>query len=217
MADNSPRGVPEGTDTFIQRALDRLRQGDLTAKNELLGFAERQLRRMARRMLHAGESFTAVQRWEQTDDVFQESLIRMSRALEQVPINSVRHFFAIAAKNIRWELQTLRGRYGGRYGLHKHHVSDLPRPGETSGEAGGLVDNAPARRDAFAEISRLLDEIETIPDADRELLDLIIINRLTFQEAADTVGLSLATFKRHYRKACERLGRTLLADGAADE
>jgi DNA-directed RNA polymerase specialized sigma24 family protein len=74
---------------------------------------------------------------------------------------------------------------------------------------GGILDNTEARPDPFTEMSRYLDVVETLAEEHREVLDLILVNGLTRQEAADQLGMSLGTFKRRYADAVELLGKQL--------
>jgi RNA polymerase sigma factor (sigma-70 family) len=208
-------GLPlEGTDSKIAAAIARLRKGDPTAKNDLLSYAQRQFERMARALLHSGGSYEAVQDWEQTDDVVQEVQIRMSRALDSVKeIESPRDFFKLAANHIHWQLKALLATYKAEKRGGGHRVTNV-KPNRKGGApiVGGVVDDAEAPRDTFAEVSRYLDEIGTIPADEREMLDLIVILGLTREEAAARLGLTLATFKRRYRKACHRLYRDMTDD-----
>ncbi len=65
----------------IQIRLDRLRGGDRGALDELLTAARDRLAQLARKML---KGYPGVARWEQTDDVAQNALIRLDRALHAV-------------------------------------------------------------------------------------------------------------------------------------
>ena len=67
--------------TQIQRCIDRLRSGDATARDELLAHAVDRLTRLTRKMLR---DFPGVHRWEETDDVLQNAVLRLCRALEEV-------------------------------------------------------------------------------------------------------------------------------------
>jgi RNA polymerase sigma-70 factor (ECF subfamily) len=53
--------------------LDRMRAGDLSARDELLHNLCGRLERLARTMLHR---FPRVRRWAETDDVLQNALLR---------------------------------------------------------------------------------------------------------------------------------------------
>ena len=62
---------------YIQGCLDRLRAGEEAARNELLQAASERLDQLARVMLN---DFPRLRRWEQTDDVLQNALVRLCRA-----------------------------------------------------------------------------------------------------------------------------------------
>ena len=198
------------TDSLVLGAIERLHRGDPAAKNDLLSFAQRQLVRMVQKMLHGESGYEVVRRWEQTDDVVQGSLIRLSRTIDNLPINSPRDFFKLAATNIRWELKTLRDAYLAEGSHARHHHTDMPAAlAEGHAPIDKVLTEMPAPLDSFAAMSGFLDAVETLTDDDRELLDLRLVHGLTRQEAADHVGLSLATFKRRYADACDRLGEQL--------
>jgi RNA polymerase sigma factor (sigma-70 family) len=198
------------TDSLVRGAIERLHRGDPAAKNDLLAYAQQQLVRMVQKMLHGESGFAVVRRWEQTDDVVQGSLIRLSRTIDNLPINSPRDFFKLAATNIRWELKTLRDKYLAEKSHAQHHHTDVPA---ALAEGGAPIDRVladmAAPPDSFAAISGFLDVIETLTDDEREILDLRLVHGLTRQEAADHLGLTLATFKRRYSDACDRLGEAL--------
>jgi hypothetical protein len=84
----------------IQGCIDRLRVGDESARAALLGCAADRLARLARRRLR---SYPGVARWEQTDDVAQNALIRLDRALRAVVPPTAREFFRLAAAQVRSE------------------------------------------------------------------------------------------------------------------
>ena len=70
-----------GETTQIVGWVERLRNGDDSAFDELLIHFEARLLRLTRKRLRA---FPAVGRWEQTDDVFQAAAMRLRRALKGV-------------------------------------------------------------------------------------------------------------------------------------
>jgi DNA-directed RNA polymerase specialized sigma24 family protein len=69
---------PDDHSTQIQRCMDRLRAGDVSARDELLARASARLTRLTRKMLR---DFPGVHRWEETDDVLQNAVVRLCRAL----------------------------------------------------------------------------------------------------------------------------------------
>src|SRR5262245_62623942 len=111
---------PASQTVQIQAWLDRLRGGDESARCELLGCACERLRNLARKMLRG---YPNVRRWEQTDDVLQTAVIRLHRALQQVPVQTSLDFFRLAALNIRRELLDLARHYYGPQGQGAHHAS----------------------------------------------------------------------------------------------
>jgi RNA polymerase sigma-70 factor (ECF subfamily) len=91
--------------TQLQALLDRIRAGDTAARDELLRSVVGRLEGLARKMLRG---FPLVRRWNETDDVLQNALLRLLRALETVNPASTRAFFGLAAAQIRRELLDLR-------------------------------------------------------------------------------------------------------------
>src|SRR5690242_14763958 len=88
----------------------RLRTGDSAALNELIRLAAERLETLTRRMLR---DFPRVRRWAQTDDVLQNALVRLCRALQQVQPAGAREFYALATTQIRRELLDLARHYSG--------------------------------------------------------------------------------------------------------
>jgi hypothetical protein len=58
--------MSDNNSTILQHHLERLRLGDLSARNELLANAYANLQRLARQML---ARFPGVHRWQDTDDL----------------------------------------------------------------------------------------------------------------------------------------------------
>src|SRR5688572_30220098 len=105
--------MEEARTTYFQNCLDRFRAGERGAVEDLLNAAMRRLERLTRKML-AG--YPDLRRWEQTDDVLQNALLRLHHALESVRPESLQHFFRLAALQIRRELIDLARHYFGRQG-----------------------------------------------------------------------------------------------------
>src|SRR5262249_51971195 len=84
----------------LQAMLDRLAQGDPAAADELIEHSQQRLRQMA----HERRVKERVRRWEQTDDVLQNALLRLHRAIKKVKPASVTHYLRLAARQIRREL-----------------------------------------------------------------------------------------------------------------
>ncbi len=85
----------------IQRHVDRLRAGERGLRDRLIHVAVGRLEQMVRVFKRR---FPRVSRWEQTDDVLQNAVLRLHRALETVELQDARHFLRLAARQIRFEL-----------------------------------------------------------------------------------------------------------------
>ena len=114
--------VPSGE---TAECLDRMREGDSTARQQLIEHACERLRCLTRKMLRR---FPGVRRWEETDDVFVEAVTKLHRALESVQPESPRHFYNLAATQIRRVLMDLARRYYGPEGLGCHHDTAAGTP-----------------------------------------------------------------------------------------
>ena len=66
-----------------------------------------------------------MRRWEETDDVVQNALVRLRRAVETKAPVSVRSCVNLAAVQIRRELIDLARHYHGPNGMGAHHETEL--------------------------------------------------------------------------------------------
>jgi hypothetical protein len=102
-----PKPMSQGEySTQIQRCIDRLRAGDASARDELLARASARLTRLTRKMLG---DFPGVHRWEETDDVLQNAVVRFCRALGVAEITIKRRWRAARMRLV----QALGGRLPG--------------------------------------------------------------------------------------------------------
>jgi RNA polymerase sigma factor (sigma-70 family) len=177
----------------LQACLDRLRAGDETARAELVNVACDRLTRLTRKMLKAEDRLG---RWEASSDVFQNAMIRLCRALQATPPQSLREFFRLAALQVRRELIDLARHYYGPAGPAGFHNSRTPgpEPPDSCQEAGRLL-----AWSAFHEA------IAALPDEQREVVDLLWYQGLTRDEAAALLELSTKTVQRRWQAACLRL------------
>ena len=105
---------PPANTLHLHRWVDRLHAGDSTAGDELLRAVAFRLEGLARRMLRG---HPAVRRWADTDDVLQNALLRLLRALRTVRPDSMRSFYGLAAEQIRRELLDLARHFYGPQGV----------------------------------------------------------------------------------------------------
>ncbi|HRF01435.1 MAG TPA: sigma-70 family RNA polymerase sigma factor [Pirellulaceae bacterium] len=197
--------VPE-----LERLLRRLREGDPFARNELLEATGNRLMTMTKRMKMG---YPNVGRWEQTEDVFQNALIRLHRSLADVVPEDSRHFFRLAALQIRRELLDMARHYSG---VGKRHMTQ----GRSADDDGPKA--APEPLETSVTPERLMDwvdfhqSIEKLEEAEREVVELLWYHGLTQQEAADLLGVDVRTVKRRWRSARIALHDRLDGESPAD-
>jgi RNA polymerase sigma-70 factor (ECF subfamily) len=190
--------------TQIQRCIDRLRAGDPRARDELLAHASARLTRLTRKMLR---DFPGVHRWEETDDVLQNAVMRLCRALNTVQPDTVADFFRLAAVQIRRELIDLARRYSGARGLGAKLTSN-----SQAGKGRATRSDPPDTThdpDRLARWTAFHREVEALPAEEREVFDLLWYHELPEAEAALVVGVAEITIKRRWRRARMRLVQAL--------
>ena len=187
----------ENQTTLVQGWIDRLRAGDPSARDALLACAIDRLERLTRKML---KGFPGVHRWEQTDDVLQNAILRLSRALRDVTPPSSRDFFRLAAVQIRRELIDLARHHSGPQGLGANLISNLGGDASASLNPADHADVTydPSRLAEWTEFHR---QVEALSDAEREVVDLLFYQGLQQAEAAAVLGVSERTVKRRWQSA----------------
>ena len=202
--------MPEslGHTAQLDGLLDLMRAGDGTARKRLIEHACERLRGLARKMLR---HYPKVHRWEETDDVFVEAVVRLHRALETVQPESPRHFYNLAATQIRRVLIDLARRYYGAEGLGSHHDTAARNPegevqpryeqADLSGEPSGL-----------AEWSEFHEQVEAMPEEEREVFNLIWYEEMTQEQAAEVLGVTTRTVRRRWREARYRICKARMGE-----
>lgn len=182
---------------LIEQCIGRLQDGDEFARGELLNLACERLQRLTRSILR---DFPGVARWEQTDDVFQNAALRLYQSLVDVELQSPRHFFRLAALNIRRELIDLARHYQGPQGMGAKHQTQF-----TAGDDGPAAAYEPSevtydpRR--MAEWQDFHSRVEELPDEEREVFDLLWYHELSQEQAATMLGVNVRTVRRRWRSA----------------
>jgi RNA polymerase sigma-70 factor (ECF subfamily) len=184
--------------------------GDVAARDELIGHACERLRRLTRKML---QDFRRVKRWEDTDDVLHNALMRLLRALEVVPVGSGLAFFRLAAQQIRRELLDLSRHYYGPQGAGARQARPA-RPDDSDGTAAPAYEppastHEPSKLAGWTDFHR---RVEQLPDGERAVFDLLWYQGLSQTEAAAMLQISKATVKRRWLAARLRLQDALNKD-----
>jgi RNA polymerase sigma factor (sigma-70 family) len=133
----------------------------------------------------------------ESDEVLSGVVARMMTALKSVRPQNVRQFFALASKHMRWELNDLARRLDKQAGAQQLlHESMVEAPADSSSQVS-------------PELRRILQQIEALPEPDREAFDLVRIQGLTHGEAAELMGISVKTIQRRLSRALLRLSEAL--------
>jgi len=200
--------MPESESILVQQCLDRVRVGEDAAWDDLLSVAGRRLERLARHMLR---DFPGVRRWEQTGDVAQGAAIRLQRAIRAEVPGTPRDFFRLAALQIRRELIDLARHHFGPHGDAAHHLSDHPALGSASNNPPAIPADETHDPTVLASWTEFHEQVESLPQEERDVFDLLWYQGLTQPEAAELLDVPLRTLKYRWRSA--RLRMTELLGG----
>jgi RNA polymerase sigma factor (sigma-70 family) len=132
----------------------------------------------------------------QTDELLDAVVERLLKAMREVRPQTVRQFFALANRHMRWELNDLARRLDEQPGAVELHEGLLPAD-QSSGSA--LSPNG----------RRILEAIENLPDEEREVFGLVRIQGLTQTEAAEVLDVSTKTVQRRLNRSLLLLARQL--------
>ncbi|RCS46420.1 sigma-70 family RNA polymerase sigma factor [Bremerella cremea] len=198
----------------IDSHIDRLNKGDPTAASDLLNITCERLVRLTRSML---KTFPNVARWEQTDDVFQNASLRFYQALRETQLTDARHYFRLAALQIRRELVDMARRYQGPQGMGANHQTqfvDEQNANQPQGYEHAEVTNDPGH---LAEWQEFHSRVEQLPTEEKEVFDLLWYHDLSQDQAADVLQTSVRTVRRRWRSARLMLHDVLLGPEDADQ
>ena len=200
----------QGYTTRLQGLLDRWQAGDVSAIDEIIIHAQNRLRQMAHRML---SSKPHVGRWNQTDDVLQNALIRLHRALKAVKPENQRAFNGLAATQIRRELIDMARSLYGPEGHARHHKSDLG-DANSDGNAAPQYEKVDPATDAMGqlEMTEFHESVGKLTDEELEVFQKIFYLDMSQAEVAIELGVSERTVKRRWRDARLSLKRELAPD-----
>jgi RNA polymerase sigma factor (sigma-70 family) len=173
--------------TTLRDLVARFQAGENGALNVLILRTEERLAQFARRMLG---DFPGVRAREQVEDVLQNALIRLTRALRQETPGSVRDFFGLAAVHIRRELLDLARSHARRPTAHL--TND---PTDSSGDNSIELDRWTALHEA----------VERLPTELRQVFSCSFYHGWTQGQIAELLGISDRQVRRLWVEACLRL------------
>jgi RNA polymerase sigma factor (sigma-70 family) len=130
------------------------------------------------------------------DEVLSALVERLLKALGSVQPQSVRQFFALANRHIRWELNDLSRRLDKQGVFVELDSEEVPAPASSG---SGLSEDG----------RRMLEAIDQLPADEREAFDLVRIQGMTHTEASLILGVTPLTVKRRLNRALRLLANQL--------
>lgn len=201
--------MADASTTTLQGLVDRLNAGDPLAHSELINRSCDQLRRLTGKMLR---DFGSVRRWEELDDVLNNAVFRLIKALEAAPPKSLPAYFRLAALQIRRELIDLARHYNGAHGLGANHDSNRPNVSQKTPPPEIERVTTTLESSSLAVWTEFHEQVEGLPEPERQVFDLIWYQSLTHAEAAQMLEISERTIKRRWLAARLKLGEHLAGD-----
>ena len=202
--------TPDPDSSRLRSCLQRLAEGDLSARDTIIELCSARLRVLASRML---SRFPNVRRWDDTDDVFQNAAMRLHRALGQLSIDSPRAIMALAATQIHRELIDLARRHAGPQSFAANHATNLANP--ATGDTPEHVAGAAAPADPLERWTQFHAAIAALPGELREVFHLVWYLDADQKTIAGLLGCSERTVKTRWRQAREAVRNAL--DGQSPE
>ena len=189
----------EQTTAAIQRFLSDL-AGDQPAEPIVRALLDRSVRRLqllCGNLLHRDyRRLTLPPLNLQPEEILSAVVERLLKAMRSTRPQTVRGFFALVNQHMRWELNDLARR------LDKE---------PTAVELQEATVPAPAVSDSLLtpDGRRMFEVIDNLPEDEREAFDLVRIQGLTLNEAAEVLGVSVSTVQRRVSRSLLMLAKKL--------
>ncbi len=184
--------------TGLQVWLDELRAGNEAARAEVINRSCGRLRQLAHRML---KNYPRLRRWEQTDDVLQNAMIRLHHSLAQVKPESVALFLGFAAAQVRRTLLDLLRHHFGPEGAAAHHHTDGKGAADGLASAAGRCEDVSVEPGNLEAWTRFHEIVEALPEEQRQVFSLLWYEALSQPQAALVLGVSQRTVGRRWLAA----------------
>lgn len=199
----------EHSTAAVQRCLDQLADAEVPEPvvRALLERAVGRLRVLCGTLLH--RSYPRLARPPlnlQTDEMLSAVVERLLKALRKVHPRTVRDFFALANRHMRWELNDLARRLD-----EAQRVVELREDLAATRDASSTSAATATRARLGARGLRILAAIDDLSDEERQVFEFVRIQGLTQPETAELLGVSTKTVQRRLHR-----GLLLLSESLAD-
>lgn len=186
--------VESSKDSKLSRAedsilIERIKQGDLSAFDELIARYEKQVYSFAYRM---------AQNYDDANDIASEAFIKVFQAINK---------FRGESNFSTWVFRIVTNTYLDKKKRSKAHLNvaiDEYVELDESSVAKQFEDPAPDPLEMMEESERkdiILDAINQLPDYQRIIIDLFHLQGLSYEEIAEVVSLPIGTVKSRLNRA----------------
>jgi len=195
--------VEEHTTTIVKRYLGELAEisGDMSNDaviRALLSSSVGRLHILCRSLLY--RSYPRLTRPPlnlQSEEILSNVVERMMKAMKVVRPETVRQFFALANKHMRWELNDLARKCDNEVrDLELRESAVVKQP-----------DSVPSQMSPNT--VRILEAIEGLPEDEREAFSLVRVHGMTQADAAAVLGVAPKTVQRRLHRSLLLLGEKL--------
>jgi RNA polymerase sigma-70 factor (ECF subfamily) len=189
------------TTAAVQAYLDELARGEPAEPvvRALLGRSAERLHLLCATLL--SQSYPRLTRPPlnlQSEEMLSAVVERLLKAMREVRPQTVRQFFGLANRHMRWELNDMARRLDDQSAILGLQESRVQAP-----ESSGSVISVNTKR--------MLDAIESLPEEEREAFELLRIQGMSLPETAEVLGVSESTVHRRLSR-----GLILLDEKLAD-
>lgn len=190
--------MPDDKTESIEAAIQRLNNGDPNARDELIRVMMDRFRSTASRLLRRNPK---VRRWEMTDDVMQETMLRLYRSLEDAQPATPRELFGLARLQITRELTDLARKHYGPMGIGQNHATDYALTDNKRGlkQDRGDDTHEPGRLSEWLEFHQAIEKLD---EPLKEVFQMSWYKLMTHTEMAQFLNCSTKTIQRRFREAC---------------
>lgn len=180
------------------------RAGDPRAADMLIQHCYAQVHERACRLL---PRYASVARHERPSDVAQDVSLGLLQALRSTRPESARHLLSLAAKKVRETLCDLARRHAGqRHGLENVQSQGAVPGAQHPALAAVADDPGPATLDDW---TRFQHAIDSLPEDEREVMQLKWFCGLSEQKIAEVLGMSRSSVQRLWKAAKDRISEAM--------
>ncbi len=196
---------PDSTTAWIQDRLDRIAAGQdhTVVRDELLRRASQRIHDLVRAAMRSRPDLG---RWEQDEDVLQNVLLRVDRAVRDARPANPGQFFIIVAQHVRWAtIDLIRHHFGPGGQSSRHRTAEIDADGVSADPTSPRNGPAIERIDFI----RLHAAVDGLPAEERDAWHLFVYLGLTQDQTAEHLGISPKTVQRRVRSARLQLATRL--------